>query len=55
MDLTTANKQMTAILEMFRDATTDDLIMYKQQFEPIAEMALEVGLYLSKLNPHERK
>jgi hypothetical protein len=29
--------------------------MYKQQFQPIATMALEVGLFSLKLNPYEGK
>jgi hypothetical protein len=42
MDLMTANKQMTAILEMFKDATPSELVMYQRQFQEIAEKALDV-------------
>ena len=55
MDLMTANKQMALILEMFKEATPDELIMYRRQLQPIADMALEVGLFTLKLNPYEGK
>lgn len=43
MDLATANKQMTEILEMFKDATSDDMIMFDLQFAEIVKKAVIIS------------
>ena len=40
MDLSTANKQMTEILEMFKNATSDEFIMFDLQFAEIVKKAV---------------
>ena len=36
----TANKQMALILEMYRNATAEDAVMYDKQFQDISLKAL---------------
>ena len=42
MDLMTANKQMTAILEMFKDAEQFDFVRFEREFLLIAEKASDI-------------
>jgi hypothetical protein len=53
MDLMTASKQMALILQMFKEATPDELVMYRRQLKPIAEQALDIaGIYIQKTKGH---
>jgi hypothetical protein len=42
MDLVTANKQLTAIIEMLNNADKNDFVMYDNFYKNIYNKALEV-------------
>jgi hypothetical protein len=49
LDLVTANKYMTEIVELFENSTAEDLVMYDQFYNRMTEKALQVvELYKSK-------
>jgi hypothetical protein len=47
LDLVTANKQMSAILEMFQAAEPGEFVMFDQQFQSIANKAAQVAQILN--------
>jgi|LauGreDrversion4_2_1035121.scaffolds.fasta_scaffold1585067_2 hypothetical protein len=49
LDLVTANKQMTEILELFKNSNTGDFVMHEQFYRGMTDKALQiVELYKRK-------
>lgn len=42
LDLVTANKQMTEILELFKNSNPSDFVMYEQIYRGMTDKALQI-------------
>jgi len=48
MDLITANKQLTAILEMINNSEKNDFVMYDNFYKNISDKALQISNLVNK-------